>query len=93
MQLTIITVFSAKSNSINFSLEGVGMEGVSLHSFGCLMVAVVVCGRGLAMKDAYKIALKIKVIQNRVLLWYRQLYTIFDSYESFINWHIMYDHA
>lgn len=55
------------------------MEGVSLHSFGCLMVAVVVCGRVLAMKDAYKIALKIKVIQNRVLLWYRQLYTIFDT--------------
>lgn len=79
MQLTIITVFSAKSNAINFSLEGVGMKVVSLHSLGCLMVAVAVCGRGLAMKDAYEIALKIKVIQNRVLLWYRQLYTIFDT--------------
>lgn len=40
------------------------MEGVSLHYFGCLMVAVVVCGRGLAMKDECKIVLKIKLISE-----------------------------
>lgn len=57
-----------KSNDYKSTLEGVTIKGVSLHSFGHLMATVAVRGRGLAVKDTYKIALKMKVILGFTLV-------------------------
>lgn len=54
------------------------MEGVSLHSWlFCFVVAIVISGRYLAVKDADEIALKANIISEEDFIWYRQLHTVF----------------
>jgi hypothetical protein len=48
-----------KSDQISLSLEGVEVEVGGNHcTLGCLVVALMICGRHLSLKDACKLALK-----------------------------------
>ena len=59
-----------KSGEITLRLEGVEVEVGGNHcTLGCLVVALVICGRHLSLKDAHKLALKANLMSGFCLVY------------------------
>lgn len=47
-------------------------------TLGCLVVALMICGRHLSLKDAYKLALKANLMSGFCLVYETKLHTMFN---------------